>query len=235
VRAIFAVLPWLAVTLVGPAAAAGPIQLTIHEGRVSLVAESVTVRQILAEWARVGQTQIVNGERVPGGLVSLQLTNVPEREALDLLLRTAAGYLAVSRTAGPTESSQFARILIMPTSTAATAPSRPVVAAEAAPVFPSPAPSPVFAPSGAERVLGPDGQPVPDDQDDNPAAPRPQPYVPLPPGFAEPPPEQPVRGGASPTTPAAPVGVPVPGMIVPPAQPAQPTPVEVQPIGPQDQ
>ena len=61
----------------------------MQNGRVSLVAKDATVRQILAEWARVGQTKIVNVERVPGGPVTLELTNVPEAQALDVLLRVA--------------------------------------------------------------------------------------------------------------------------------------------------
>jgi hypothetical protein len=41
--------------------------LSIHDGRVSIVAKDATVRQILTEWARVGRTKIVNVERIPGG------------------------------------------------------------------------------------------------------------------------------------------------------------------------
>ena len=46
------------------------VQLRIENGRVSLKATNATVREILAEWARVGQTQIVNGERMPGGPIT---------------------------------------------------------------------------------------------------------------------------------------------------------------------
>ena len=42
-------------------------------GRVTLVAKDVTVREILAEWARVGQTRIVNAEKLTGGPVTLEL------------------------------------------------------------------------------------------------------------------------------------------------------------------
>ena len=50
------------------------------------MAKDATVRQILAEWARVGQTKIVNVERIPGGPLTLELNNVPEAQALDILL-----------------------------------------------------------------------------------------------------------------------------------------------------
>jgi hypothetical protein len=240
-RRISLVLIWIVVLAVAvPAlATADPVQLTIQNGRVTLVAANATVRQILAEWARIGGTHIVNGERVPGGVVTLQLTNVPEKEALDLLLRTAAGYIAAPRAAGVSGGSVFDRILILPTSATppASALRQATATPVAAPVFQQPPPpqplaAPVFVPPGAQRVLGPDGQPVPDDQEETPGAPRPQPYVPLPPGFSEPPdarPRPPAPGGS----PRVPTGVPIPGMVVPaPAQP--PTgPREVQPRGPQ--
>ena len=53
--------------------------LAIARGASPLVATNATVGQILTEWARVGQTKIVNVERIPGGPLTLQLTDVPER------------------------------------------------------------------------------------------------------------------------------------------------------------
>jgi len=234
------VLIWIvAVAFALPAAAtADPVQLTIQNGRVTLVAANATVKQILAEWARIGRTRIVNGERVPGGLVTLQLTNVPEKEALDLLLRTAAGYIAAPRAAGVSDGSVFDRILILPTSATppATALRQPAPTPVPAPVFQQPpaaqpVPTPVFVPLGAQRVIGPDGQPVADDQEETPGSPRPQPYVPLPPGFGEPA-DATTRPATPNGSPRVPTGVPVPGMVVP--APAQPPngPREVQPRGP---
>src|ERR1700752_5077167 len=66
-------------------------------GRVSIVAKDATVRQILTEWARVGQTKIVNVERIPGGPITLELSNVPEAQALDTLLRALSGYITAMR------------------------------------------------------------------------------------------------------------------------------------------
>src|SRR5439155_6932063 len=101
-----------------------PVNLTIQDGRVSLVAKDATLRQILAEWARVGQTKIVNGERVPGGPVTLQLTNVPEEQALDTLLRSLTGYVAAPRATTAGNLSRYDRIVVMPTiAQAAAAPS----------------------------------------------------------------------------------------------------------------
>jgi type II secretory pathway component GspD/PulD (secretin) len=80
-------------TAAAATASAGELKLTIGNGLVTLVAKDVTIREILAEWARVGQTRIVNADKLTGGPVTLELTNVPEAQALDTVLRSAAGYV----------------------------------------------------------------------------------------------------------------------------------------------
>ena len=129
------------------------MQLTIRDGRVSLVAKDATVRQILTEWARVGQTKIVNVERIPGGPVSMELTNVPEQQALEVLLRSVSGYLAAPRPIDAANLSRFDRIIVMPTS----APPR---------VAPG-APAPAFQPP----AFAPPRTPADDDSDDERSAP----------------------------------------------------------------
>src|SRR5713101_6086810 len=100
-------------------AAASPaladVRVTMQDGRVSIVAKDVTIRQILTEWARVGQTKIVNVERIPGGPVTLELTNVTETQALEVLLRSLSGYITAPRPVGAANLSSFDRIIIMPT------------------------------------------------------------------------------------------------------------------------
>ena len=105
-----------------PAAAQQPLSIAIQNGRVSLKADNVTVRQILAEWSRVGGTRIVNVERVGGGPVTLELTDVPEREALDILLRNVAGYVLGARQMPTTNGSLIDRVLILASSNAPAAP-----------------------------------------------------------------------------------------------------------------
>src|SRR5512142_1819437 len=87
----------LGVVILTAATVSADVQLSIADGRVSLVAKDATVRQILAEWARVGQTRIVNGERVPGGPITIELHDVSEARALDTILRTVSGYMAAPR------------------------------------------------------------------------------------------------------------------------------------------
>jgi len=215
------------------ATASADVKVTLENGRVSIVAKDATVRQILTEWARVGQTKVVNVERIPGGPQTIELTNVSEVEALEVLLRSLSGYIAAPRTTpAGANASMFDRIVVMPTSAA---PRAPASAAAAPPPMPNAMPQP---------------QPVDDDGDDE----RPQPAVPMPPGAPRgpvfnqfPPPQvvgpqgqpngqpfpqpqnampQPQQQAPAPqptAQPAAPFGgVAVPGMVAPaPQQPGQ--------------
>ena len=94
---------------------AGDLRLTIANGRVTIVAQDVTLRQILDEWGRVGQTVVVGAERLVGPPVTLELHDVAEGRALETLLRSASGYIAKPRS-GTAGASAYDRILIMPTS-----------------------------------------------------------------------------------------------------------------------
>src|SRR5688500_3214849 len=105
-------------SIVAGRADAQQMTLQIQNGLVTLNAQNVSVRQILAEWARIGGARIVNGEKVAGGPVTLQLSGIPERQALDTILRGVSGYMLASRQAGSTGASAFDRILILPTSSA---------------------------------------------------------------------------------------------------------------------
>jgi hypothetical protein len=96
-------------------AGAGELRLSIANGRVTIVAQDVSIRQILDEWGRVGQTKIVGAERLTGPAVTLELHDVPEGRALEALLRSASGYIAKPRS-GTVGASTYDRILIMPTS-----------------------------------------------------------------------------------------------------------------------
>jgi hypothetical protein len=98
-----------------PVAAQG-VTLEFQDGRVRLTAQNVSVSQILAEWARQGRTTIVNGERLPGPPVTLELQDVPEQQALDTVLRSASGYLVAARETTIEGASAFDRIYILPTS-----------------------------------------------------------------------------------------------------------------------
>ena len=123
----------LVVLLGASSASAQVLSLEFHDGRVRLIAENVPVSRILNEWARLGGTKIVNGERVPGAPVTLQLTDVPERQALDIVLRGAAGYMVLARDTATPGASAFDKILVLPTTSRA-----PAVAAPPPPAPPPP-------------------------------------------------------------------------------------------------
>lgn len=97
-------------------AAAGDLKLTMQNGRVTIIADNVPLRQILQEWARVGQAQIVNADKMSGPAISIQLIDAPERDALDILLRSASGYIAAPRPVPVANAAFYDRVTIMATS-----------------------------------------------------------------------------------------------------------------------
>ena len=111
---------FLTVLLVLAALPASAQQLTlqIHDGLVTMTASAVPVRQVLAEWARVGGTKVVGAERIAGQPLTLTLEKVPEAKALDIILRGAAGYVAAARAVPGSGVSGYDRILVLATSTA---------------------------------------------------------------------------------------------------------------------
>ena len=193
------------------AAAAPPVQIAIQDGRVWLNADGATVADVLREWARVGGTAVVDGDRLPRTPVSLHLEAAPEQEALEILLRGVGGFVTLERAVSrlDTGASRFERIVVVPSTAqpAATFAATPAIRATAVPTAPAaPVPAPVFTASGAQRVIGPDGLLVPDDQEDAPpvrATPRS-----IPPGFSPP------SGGPPPGATQPPP--PPPGVITPP-------------------
>ena len=66
----------------GRAAAEG----VVHNGRVSVDATSVPVRQILNEWAKLGGTKVVGVERITGAPLTMKLIDVTEARALETIL-----------------------------------------------------------------------------------------------------------------------------------------------------
>lgn len=199
--------PLVLLGLTATPALAQQVTLTIQDGRVSLDANNAPVSVILSEWARVGGSRVVNGERLPGGLVSLRLSDVPEREALDIVLRDVSGYLLAPRQAGA-GASRFDRILILATSSAPRAAATPAPAGRGVPARPGFLPPPV--PSEAPVQPGFDDQMddddltiIGDDSDIEPQEPQDQPFMATPgrgparrPGQALPL-EAPVEGGGT--------------------------------------
>jgi hypothetical protein len=217
-----------------PAYAAGPVQVSMHDGRVSIDATEVPLTQILEEWTKAGGPRFVNAGNLNPAPTTIQLSDVPEKEALAILLRPTSGFLAVERTAAAPQLSRFDRVMIMPGTPLPTS---------AMPTRPTPLPLPVAPaatamPNGVAPVMGTDGQPVPDDQQPAPFVPRPQPVnaPPQPAPMPMPLPQTAPPAGVAPAGPPpagapTPSGAAAPGIIIPPpatnapgtaAPPAQP-------------
>jgi hypothetical protein len=215
-RSSFALALGLALSL--PAPARAEVRVTMKDGLVTVAANGATVREILAEWAKVGQTRIVNAERISGAPLTIQLTDVPEAQALDIVLRSVSGYLAAPREEISPTLSRFDRVLVLPTST----PPRNV-----------PPPAPAQAPAAQRPPFQPPPfQPRDDEPDDEPVQRTPAQTAPFsvfppPPGVPGQPPSPARSQPSAPpaTTPfggQTPMGVTVPGMIVPAPAPQQP-------------
>jgi len=226
------------ITIVPATLRADTVQITIRDGRLSLVATNATPAQIFAAWSRVGGVLIVNAERMPSAPLTLTFVDVPEEQALDTLLRSVSGYLARRRTEPAGSGSIFERIVILPgpqvirqpaTAAAAAAPPPPV-APRPGVQQPAPQNQPQGIPQGpgVTRLIGADGQPVEDDQADAPPtynpgdSPATRPPIGAPRSGSVPVPVQPQPAAEQPQANSVPAGVPRPGMVVPAPQPPQP-------------
>ena len=129
----------LAFVAVALPAFAQQLTLQLKDGRVTLDATGVPVRQILAEWARVGGTKIVGADKITGSPATLHITNMPERQALDIILRNVAGFMAAPRLASAAPgASTYDRIMILATTSA-----------------PAPAPAAASTGRGSTTTTGP--------------------------------------------------------------------------------
>ena len=136
-------------------ASAGALSFSLKDGRITILAYNVTLREILTEWARLGRVSITGSEALGGAPITVELTDVPEAKALEVLLRSVSGYVALSRNQPGATGSMFQSIRILSTSRAPAMP-RPVIAQGPAPGQPQP-----FAPATAASVGTPFTPPVP--------------------------------------------------------------------------
>jgi hypothetical protein len=128
---------------------AGALSLSLKNGRVTILAYNVTLREILNEWARLGAVSISGGDAIGGPPITVELMDVPEAKALEVLLRSVSGYVALSRNQPEAMGSMFQSIRILSTSRAPAMP-RPAIAQGPAPGRPQ-----SFAPATAAPVAIP--------------------------------------------------------------------------------
>lgn len=103
-------------------AEAGTLSLKLHDGLVTIDAKDASIHQIIAEWQKIGRTHFVNADGLTSPPITLQLSNVPERQALDLILQSAAGYMAAPRTTIVPNASVYDLVFVLASSTAPPAP-----------------------------------------------------------------------------------------------------------------
>ncbi|HEX4914309.1 MAG TPA: hypothetical protein VFV51_10140, partial [Vicinamibacterales bacterium] len=129
-------------------AAAQQLTLEFNQGLVTIDAAGVPVRTILNEWAQRGGTKVVGSERITGAPLTVKLIDVPEAKALEVILRSVAGYMAAPRATTGQGASVYDRILVMATSSA---PAPATAAARPAPANPN-------AMAGTQRFVPPQRQ-----------------------------------------------------------------------------
>ena len=86
--------------------------VAVAGGRVTLTATGAPLADVLAEWSRAAGTRFEGVGALGSTPVTLHLEGVAEREALRLLLRPAAGFLAAPRRTGASGASIYDRVKI---------------------------------------------------------------------------------------------------------------------------
>lgn len=81
-------------------------------GRVTVVATDARAADILAEWSRVGRTEILGLDRLSGRPLTLALKNVDESTAIEEILGSGYGFAGSIRTAPNGSLSRFTRLVV---------------------------------------------------------------------------------------------------------------------------
>lgn len=90
------------------------LDVSFHNGNVTIVAENVTLREIMAEWGRKGGSRIVNGDKIGGAAIPyLEFKDQPEVVVLRSLLRDVPGYGAAPRIAPASDASSLEAVFIL--------------------------------------------------------------------------------------------------------------------------
>jgi hypothetical protein len=100
-----------------PGAQSAPrkLDLKFNNGKVTLIAQSVSIREVMAEWAKKCGCLVQGTDRLTGSItMPVQFDDQPEAVVLESLLRSAGGYLLGPRAAGSTGASIYGSIAVFP-------------------------------------------------------------------------------------------------------------------------
>ena len=103
---------FLGAPAVSEARQAEGVEIVFANGRVSLAVDQASASLVLAEWSRIGRTEIIGADLLEERMVSgVRLTDVSESEAIAAILGTSFGFVEVVRTA-ETGQSTILRLVI---------------------------------------------------------------------------------------------------------------------------
>lgn len=128
-----------------PSLDADEIRVVIAGGRVTLSATEAPLADVLAEWSRVGGTRFVGADAL-GDTVTLRLVDAHEADALRLLLRSAAGYVAAPRRGGG--DAHYDRVTILAAGTTTAQPVAEATAEQRPNAVPDSPPAGIEVPAG---------------------------------------------------------------------------------------
>jgi hypothetical protein len=94
------------------------LTLRVENGLVTLVAADVSIAQVLERWSTITGLKVISMDGKAAELrVSLQLTGVPERQALASLLRDISGYVMGEQRDPQSGIARIDRLMILPQAT----------------------------------------------------------------------------------------------------------------------
>lgn len=88
------------------------ILVSFADGHVTVVATGASAADILAEWGRVGKTEIIGLDRLSGRHLMLTLKGVDESAAIEEILGSGYGFAASVKTVHDGTVSRFTRLVV---------------------------------------------------------------------------------------------------------------------------
>jgi hypothetical protein len=89
------------------------IRMQFADGRVTIIAEDARTSDLLAEWSRIGMTEIAGADRVPDRRITLNVSDQDEEETLRLLAGPGFGFAGYVRRQSVPATSRFVRVALV--------------------------------------------------------------------------------------------------------------------------